>query len=458
MEFVNREVELARLEAWWDEEGAGPALVWGRRRVGKTALLQRFAAYRRVVFHTGTSRPLEDELRILSREAAPVLGAGLRDLATRPFRDWDDALDTLAEAARSEPLLLVLDEFPELERSAPDLQSLLRAFWDRARGRTRLRLLLCGSAVRTMQAMLEARAPLHGRVDLRLQVHPFGPHEAARMLPGLSPADRALVWGLVGGTPQYLGWWDAGRSVRENLARLVCTPGGRLLTEGEYVLATEGGRTDLPRQVLHAIAAGRTKFNEIEQAVRTNPARTLDDLVALRLVERLVPVTEDPARTRRRIYRIADNFLAFWLGVVSRYRAEIERGLGESILPVILRALDDHMGPVWEEAYRLHLRRLAAEGRLGEEVVAVGRYWTQAADPGELDAVVLAGRSRRAVLVGEAKWTKQVDARPLVRDLARKAAALPRTDEALRYSVCARERVTHAGDALAVTAADIFGG
>lgn len=264
-----------------------------------------------------------------------------------------------------------------------------------------------------------------------------------------------MVWGLVGGVPLYLTWWDASAPVADNLARLVCTPGGRLLSEGELVLATEG-HGDLARQVLYAVARGRTRFNEIQQAVKSNPARVLDDLVALRLVERLHPVTEDPRRSRRITYHVADNFLAFWLGVVDRYRGEIERGLGASILPVLLEHLDQHMGPRWEEAYRMHLRRLAAAGEL-PGVVAVGPYWTNARDPKEIDAVCLAGRSRRAVLVGEAKWGREVDARPLRRELERKAAGLPDVADALAISVCARERVTHAEGVRVFTARDIFG-
>ena len=457
MDFVNRQAELEQLEAWWKRPGAGLAMVWGRRRVGKTALIEHFAVGRPAVFHTGGGRPLAAELAAFSRAAAPLLGDGVRDLSTRPFVDWDDALEALASAARERPLLLVLDELPALTETSPELPSLIRAAWDRVQSRTRLKLLLCGSAVRTMEAMQEERAPLYGRVDLALLLHPFRPHEAALMLPRLRPAQRALVWGLVGGTPLYLKWWDQGRSVRSNLARLACTPGGHLLTEGQLVLATEGEEGELARQVLYSIAAGRTKFNEIEQAVRADPGRTLDRLVALRLVERVAPVTEDPLRTRRKIYRIADNFLAFWLGVLDRYRPEIERGLGESILPVLLDSLDDHMGGPWEEAFRDHLRRRAASGDLGPGVVAIGPFWTAAADPGEIDAVALAGRGREAVLVGEAKWARRASGATLRAGLERKAEALPRLGPNLAYAACARVEVTNAEGVLAITAEDIFG-
>lgn len=454
--FVNRRDELDALNRWW-REGSRPAVVWGRRRVGKTALLQQFTADRPAVFHTAAGRPAAGELRQLARQVATAVSGGTRDLNSRPYTDWDDALDDLAQRAVDKPLLVVLDEFPELIAGSPELPGVLRAFLDRAESRTKLRLLMCGSAVRHMEALQEQRAPLYGRFDLSIQVHPFRPHEAALMLPDLGFADRALVYGLLGGVPLYLSWWDAAADPAQNLRRLVCRPAAPLLTEGHLVLATEVERGEYPAAVLHAIASGRTRYGEIKDAVRAEPARTLERLIGLRLVERVSPVT-DHDRSRRATYRIADNFLAFYLQVVSRFRSEIERGLGESILPVLLTCLDDFMGPRWEEMFRAHLRRLAPTGALGDQIVAIGPWWTDSSDT-EIDAVALAGRARRPVLAGEAKWTRSIDVPRTVDALRLKADKLPGVPDKLRFAVCVREQLQSVpSGVLGVTAADVMSG
>jgi AAA+ ATPase superfamily predicted ATPase len=453
--FVNRTAELAALERWWSGTEARMAMVWGRRRVGKTALVRRFADGRRAVFHTGAGRGQGTELTLLARGVRGIGGTGVRDLVARGYTDWDDALDHLAVVAEREPLLLVLDEFPELTVTSPELPNLLRAFLDRSQGQTRLRILLCGSAVRYMEALQQQRQPLYGRMDLTVAVHPFAPWEAALMLPELRPAERAVVYGIVGGIPMYLAWWDQAAPLAENLRELACQPGARLLTEGELILATEAEAGEYPRAVLHAIATGSTRHNEIRDVIRADPTRLLDRLVSLRLIERVQPVTET-ARTRRRVYRIADNFLAFYLDVLTRYRSEIEAGLGPTILQVLFDSLDDHQGGRWEAAFQQHVRRLAASGEFGGRVVAVGPFWT-ADGHNEIDVVALAGRARTPILVGEAKWAREVSAPRLVADLYRKAAALPGAPHDLRIAICARERVTNPPEeVITITADDIF--
>jgi hypothetical protein len=296
---------------------------------------------------------------------------------------------------------------------------------------------------------------LYGRFDLTMQLHPFRPHEAAEMLSALEPADRAVVCGIVSGMPLYLSWWRQGASVRDNLMRLACTPDGRMLAEGDLVLAAEAGQGEHMSAVLRAIAAGRTRHNEIADETRIDPTRTLNDLVTLRLIERLQPVTET-GRTRRRIYRITDNFLAFFLGVLSPFRGEIERGLGRTVINAVTSSVDDHMGPAWEEAFRDHLRLRAVSGLLDrDDVVAVGSWWRDGGS--EIDAVGLAGRGRVPFLVGESKWSARVNAPRIKAALIVKAAELTPDPGSLRYVVCGREQVERADpDTIVITASDIF--
>src|SRR6185312_1133525 len=164
--FVNRDEELATLEDWWRTPRGSIALVWGRRRVGKSTLLARFAEDKPTIFYVASGKPLAAELEGFSMASAAVVDTGFRDLRTHPFVDWADALQTLA--ATPKPVLVVLDEFPELLSVAPTLPNELRAVWDRIKERTALRLLLCGSAMRVMEELQEHARPLYGRLHPKL--------------------------------------------------------------------------------------------------------------------------------------------------------------------------------------------------------------------------------------------------------------------------------------------------
>ncbi|QSB05234.1 ATP-binding protein [Natronoglycomyces albus] len=451
--FVNRRSELATLDRWWKAERSRPGLIWGRRRVGKTALITHFAQDKRMVFYTGIGGTAELELQGLSEEAA-FLSTPERDLIEQPFRDWRDAFRFLAARAEEAPLLLVLDEFPELLAGSPELPGLMRAELDRHGGQPKLKILLSGSSMRAMWQMQEYRAPLYGRFDLTMQLHPFRPHEVSEILTRLSPADRALVYGILGGIPLYLTMWDQDATIGENLTRLLLSGETPLYNEGKLVLATELGSGRLTSQVLSAIAAGRTRFHEIADAVGTDPTRTIERLTQLRLIDRVIPVTEDPAKHRRRIYRIRDSFLRFHLGVLMRYHSRIEAGSPETVLPAVMSSLDDFMGIAWEQAFRDHLSLRAVE--IDPETVDIGPWW-RGDGKDELDAVVLAGRGRTPVLVGEAKWAKKVRAQRLLNRMRTKATNLVDDPETLRFAIAARESVEDAPEEVwTFTAADIF--
>lgn len=468
MAFVNRRRELAALDEWWGRAGPQLGVVWGRRRVGKSYLIAHWARDKRVIFHIARNEPVREQFRHLSERAHRLVSAGHRDLTRTPFSGWDDVFRVLSAAARDEPVLLVIDEFAELHQAEPNIESTLRALWEEVPPDSKLRVLLTGSAVRAMEALQTERAPLFGRATLRLHLRPFTPGESALMLRGLSPAERAKAWGVCGGTPYYLDLWDDSATFEANLDRLVCTEHGLLLNEGELVLATEdfaGGRRErIPEQVLRAIATSHTSFSEIKTTIGTDPTRALRALQDLDLIRRIQPVRAKPD-SRRAVYRVADNFLDFWLSLVEPFREYIVWGIGSGVAAIIEEGFSDFMGRRWEEAFRRHLTGVAQEdGRL-RPVAGIGEFWKTGThggnDPCELDAVVLTGRAGTVSLVGEAKWSEKANGSRLLRGLERKAveSGLPLADR-LVYALCAREEITHlpAGrdDIMVVTAADIF--
>lgn len=463
--FVNRVEEIAALDAWSRKSGSAMAVVWGRRRVGKSQLLRHWSKDKRAIMHVARNSALADELAEFSRSVQAVVKGTRRDLNARPFIDWDDLFDFLADASAREPLVIIIDEFPELLKSSPGLESTIRSIWDRIADICKLRLILCGSAVRAMEALQTQDAALFNRMTLRLQVHPFNPSEVAPMLPMTSALDRAAAWGVCGGMPFYLSAWEESQSFRQNVGRLFCNEHALLLNEGSFVLATEdvaGGKRDrLPEQVLRAVSGGSTSFSAIGSLIKTQPTRVLADLEQLRLLQRVQPVTE-PQTTKLSYYRIADNFLSFWLTVIEKHRAAIDQGLGKSVLNVVVQEFDDFMGERWEEALRKHIVAMVSRGEIAEDVVAVGEYWNRQVgpqqDPCQLDVIAIAGRSKKVALIGEAKWAKKYDGARMLKGVTTKASlAKLNLVEKPTWVLCTRDEVTNLPEnCLSITAHDIF--
>lgn len=455
-DFLNRNTELRSLNRAWEAPGAALILVWGRRRTGKTRLLGEWLGGKRAVFYGATEQASPAELRGLSdatRRSLQPAGSDL--LAITDFPDWDRALSYLADRASRERLVVVLDEFPFLADSEPPLPSILQRFWDHDGSRSKLKLVLCGSAQAVMEDLQGEEAPLFGRVDLRLQLKPFDYHEAALFTPRLNATEKAIAYGVLGGMPVYLDRWDDGVGHRANLRRLFGDPASPLVEEGEFVLSSELPEGSGYFRILHAIAASHRRYGKIKQFADIDIERQLDRLTTLGLVERVVPITEDPSKTKRAVYRIADNFLNFWFRFVYRNRADIARGMGRQVVDEdIVPYLSEFMGEPWEEMCRDFLRSEASADRLPVDLSSIGRWWNTD-NSIEIDAVGL--RGRKAVLAGSAKWSRTVSRAEMLK-LARLTEALPSRATQVHLALFARERFdgVRREDALTFTAEDLY--
>lgn len=451
--FVNRGAELAALQQWWDN-GGPVAAIWGRRRVGKTALAHEFAQGKRSLFHSGAGRGERGELEELTRRVALT---GAVDVVEQGFSSWTDAFTRLGRLAEEEPFLLVLDNFSTVAESAQLAQALEQLATHR---KGRLRVLLASSSVRRMEALQADGQPLNGVAAPTLTLRPFTPHEAAPLLGPLSPVERARVYGMVGGTPLYLRWWDSETSIAANLARLVCQPGAPLLAEGDLLLGADLEDLGFNDRVLHALAQGKTSYNDVRDWAGTEPARPLDRLIELRLIERVLPVGED-RQVRRRRYRITDPFVRFHVGVVARHRSEIDRALIGGLAPALVDEADQAMGDIWLEAFHLHLAELALDGQLPvhRDLAGLGPWWDNTGFA-EIDALGLSRDPQTAVLAGTASWSPTIDAAAAIADLQAKVErGLGAYPDDLTYAVCARDEVHNAPyDAIALTAEDLFAG
>jgi hypothetical protein len=320
--FIGRARELATLEDSFEADGGQLCLVSGRRRIGKSYLLQRFVDSRRAIFYQATRQAEGQELLAFTREVQAVLG-GLP--AGYAFPAWEAALQYLDTAAGGERLVVILDEFPYLCDSTPGLASVVQRWWDR-RGRTSpLMLVLCGSAQSFMADLDAGAAPLHQRFTRKLDVGPLTYREAGEFFPMLSAAERVRIFGILGGTPLYLQQWRPERNLRENLLRLFGDPGSMLLDSAALVLHTDLGDATAAYRALSAIANGAARRNEILQKGAVTNERVLQRLEDLRLVIKTVPITEG-VRSRRGFFKVADPYFRFWFRFVESNRATIDRG------------------------------------------------------------------------------------------------------------------------------------
>lgn len=432
-QLIGRDAEWQRLQERWDQARTGhPQLValWGRRRVGKTYLATTFAADRRHVYFTATRQ--DSEQRQVERYMARLVDQLGEDAGAARFAsptEWEAALRLTVDLARDVPLLVVLDEMPRLLHGRRDFADLLSAVWENHVGSHRLMMVVAGSAVSVMEAVLGADGGLRGRPTEQLRLDPFDGRAARAFLPDLEPDAFVSAYAACGGYPLHLRAWDEQASTEANLHRLAGSPGGLLLGDALDILGEDLDWRSGYERVLAAIGGLRgVRRTKIAGRAQQRIDYTLDKLTRAGYVAVDTPLGEN--RRRAPLYALADVYLAFWFTVLRDDADLIEGGQGRAVLAARAESLRTHTAAVFERLARAHAVTLVAAGKL-PAATGVGRWWAE--ETVEIDVLGLADDA--VVLVGEAKWQHHPFDRRQLHELRRAAAQVPLPSRQLQLRV-----------------------
>jgi len=415
--FVNRVSELELLEKRYASGKAEFFVLYGRRRVGKTELLARFCEGKRSIFFVSD---LGSEISLRTSLSVAV-NTTLFDAEqmNAVYSTWEDLLHALAQAAQNEPLVVVLDEFPYLVSAHPPLATVLQRVWDQTLKNSQIMLILCGSYIGMMEeTVLGYQAPLYGRRTAQYLLEPLQFKDARLFFPSFDLEDQVRAYAVYGGTPAYLHTLQPQQSLKENILDGILSRGSFLYDEVRFVLQQELREPRNYFAILQAIAAGKTRLNEIKQTTGIEGATSyLDTLQQLHLVERLVPVTEtQPQKSRRGIYRLKDHYLRFWFRYVHSNRSQLERGGAQIILEnQVMPEIDHFSSLTFEEVCLQFFWKAGLSGKLPFTPTHVGNWWNAKE---EIDLIVQGGQE--AMLV-ECKWTGKPAGIDILADLEKKA-------------------------------------
>lgn len=404
--FIGRERELGVLHRLYKTGSFQLPVIYGRRRVGKTALIEQFVRDLPCVFFTAVESDARINLRNLSKELYTFDHPGRNPEAAPVFPDFYAAFEAAFDLARDRRVVFVVDEFPYLAKADPGVPSYLQALVDRNKDSSKLFLVLCGSSMSFMrEQVLDDKSPLYGRRTAQMELRPFDFFESLPFLTGMSTQEAAQVYAMVGGIPLYLLQFDGGASLGDNICATFLDPSSILYEEPSNLLKQEVQKASQYNAILSAIAGGASQNNEIATAVgltSTEITYYLKELQRLGIVKRVQPAVKSG---RRAVYCVSDNLFRFWYRFVMPNRPTIERGITTRAVEAVEAHMAEYMGPVFEEICRQWFWRQFADGALDFEFDDVGSWW--GSDPrtrkeAEIDIVCV--NSNSTVALGECKW------------------------------------------------------
>ncbi|HJH30529.1 MAG TPA: ATP-binding protein [Methanosarcinaceae archaeon] len=432
--FVGRKEELAFLEDAYDKDKSQMIVICGRRRVGKTCLLQKFIKDKKHTYFLCTKGNEIEQIRLLSGFIAENMDD--EAVAQSPFSDWRTLFMYLQSKIGDERFVLVIDEFPYLINANSAVTSIFQKYWDEYLSGTNIMLVLCGSSISMMEReVLAYKSPLYGRRTGQWKVEPMSFEESLDIFPKKTDIGEAVrIYSITGGIPFYLTELDLDKTAIDNILENVARKGRMLYEEGEFLIREELREPLTYFSILSALSAGNTKQTQIADSIgmaSTALPRYLSTLERLGFIEKNTPVT-DYSRSKKTVYRIKDHFVNFWFSFIYPYKSYIEESNYLRYKEVLDRAFNKHVSFVFEDISQDLIRKKASANNLPFGFTKIGMWYGHYRDSAtgmrkevEIDIVALDEDTNTIAFV-ECKWKdlSKKDALDVLEKLMDKSASV----------------------------------
>ncbi len=372
--MIGRSKELDILNALYKSSKFEYLVMYGRRRVGKTTLLQEFAKDKNAVFFPAQEK--NDALNL--RDFSKMVQIKLDGMSISSFEGWKEAFEYIDKKVR-ERTLIIIDEFPFIAEENPTIKSILQHTIDHLWKKNRnIFLILCGSSVSFMESdIMGNKSPLHDRQTSSMEVVPFDYYESSQFYPSYTNEQKLIAYGILGGVPRYLEAFDDTISIAENISRKIIMKGACLNEEPSNLLKAELREPNVYNSILSAIAGGKNKVQEISDYIHEDKSKVSKYLVVLqtlRLVEKKVPCGEEK-RSRKGIYKLTDNFFRFWFRYEFTNNAYYEMLGADAASKEIMDGIADYMGEAFEGICMEYFVRKAKKNELPFIPFHIGKWW-----------------------------------------------------------------------------------
>ncbi|CDA91026.1 uncharacterized protein BN553_01822 [Firmicutes bacterium CAG:238] len=373
-QFYCREDELRKLNKRYEDGKFECVIIYGRRRVGKTALINEFCKDKPTIFFSALNTTGKENLGALSKS---IMSFERPNAESAPeFTSYDAALEELTALSKEKRVVFVIDEYPYLAKAKPAISVMLQHVVDHKWSDSKMYLILCGSSMSFMEnQVLGKESPLYGRRTAQFKIQPLDYKETAVFHPELSNEDNALIYGITGGVPHYINKLDVRGSVDEALLENLFDRSGYLYEEPANLLKQELREPAIYNAIIKAIAEGASRLNDIKTKVGEENAvvsKYLKTLIELGIVKKEIPVSERPGK--KTIYLLADNFFRFWYRFVPVNASAIDSGrIAKTYSHAVKQYFSDYMGLIFEKMCRDYLLFYAED--LPIELNEIGQWW-----------------------------------------------------------------------------------